>query len=765
MMNDTITRHLSDLPLHRLGDDRSAGLWIVSLPLPRDARQDWSLAGRPTHVKPLGKWGYGQGTGPRRLLLAADAAGQAPASIKLAAGSPRAATAPPAAEMEVFAHAYAKDLGILYWERHFLKIAWGGRWVGLAMGMRVGGQVHWWEYCNLVTLGESLTCREIEMGGVIPYQLTTAEQMKTYRGKDNPFIHRHNWLNGHIYARLHCNGVCEVYAHHINAQFGDDGMDLKDAVPVIGIRAVPGDNDEAIRALCGAWDGSRTSLRVGPASFDLTDAARLATPQQPGRLDAADGFLVWQPYLGCEIYGGETTRQRTGDPYICHAEQQLIPRGMARTLRFSLSLNDQRPPRVARYLAPNWWYGLCEEYLPQPLLPVSKEFDATIDRARQGFRTYMIPAGFEEGENAGDYHGDPKQRRDPATEGDVAGALFLIAYRTGDVADYDAALRSSFNFTDVWVDHVVKKVRYQGYTPPAAALPLQRVLSCLFAYLETGDAYCEQTARAVIENAYWWHKNSWPRMAMGRDACFVHSAVWLWRFLGEGRYLEIARDAIRDVGSAQWPDGSFGDQGGGAGIHGQAAYTIKPWMGWMATMGAMDYLEHFPDDEEVLGIVRRFVEFLMRERAPRDINPGDPSRTAIGWTYQHPFRGKRLPGVEVPPSLTRHLFHFDYTARLLPYFSFRDGDPRYFEAFLDSFEGCSERMLSGYGSCAATFTFLPWLQARLWNAEVTDQGVRVRPAGLGPRTPASATIFTPAGPVEVQWKEGKVSAPKGVEVG
>ena len=107
---------------------------------------------------------------------------------------------------------------------------------------------------------------------------------------------------------------------------------------------------------------------------------------------------------------------------------------------------------------------------------------------------------------------------------------------------------------------------------------------------------------------------------------------------------------------------------------------------------------------------------------------------------------------------------FDYTARLLLHFSFREGDPRYFEAFLDSFEGCGERMLSGYGSCAATFTFLPWLQARLWNAEVTDKGVRVRPAWLGPRTPASATIFTPDGPVEVHWKEGKVIAPKGMEI-
>jgi hypothetical protein len=39
------------------------------------------------------------------------------------------------------------------------------------------------------------------------------------------------------------------------------------------------------------------------------------------------------------------------------------------------------------------------------------------------------------------------------------------------------------------------------------------------------------------------------------------------------------------------PDGSFGDQGGGAGIHGWNAYITKPWMGLMATGGMVDYIE------------------------------------------------------------------------------------------------------------------------------------------------------------------------------
>jgi len=85
---------------------------------------------------------------------------------------------------------------------------------------------------------------------------------------DNPFLHWHNWLNGHIYARLCANGVCEVYAHHINSKFFDDGRDLDYAVPVVGIKV---DNaGEHVAAARGRWDGTQTAITLGPVRFDMT---------------------------------------------------------------------------------------------------------------------------------------------------------------------------------------------------------------------------------------------------------------------------------------------------------------------------------------------------------------------------------------------------------------------------------------------------------------------------------------------------------------
>ncbi len=753
---------IETLHLARARDAGKAGLLIASVPAPRGAAGDWSLAGRPTFVKPLGKWPDAES--PRRLLLIADNDGNPPVSLSLTRGNAAGAGPLPSAAMETFAHAPASDMPDYYWERSQLALSWGGKTLSLAMGLRIRDETHWWENCNLVVNGASPTCLEIEMGGAIPYEVTTGEIMRGFAGKDNPYIHKHNWVNGHVYARLHANGVCEVYAHHVNSMGYDDGADLKDAAPVIGFKVVGA--AESLADLGATWDGSRRDLELGGIAFDLADVARLATPEQPGRLYVADGFVALQPFRGVELRGGEANRLRTGDAYLWRAERPCFPRGMARTLRFTLSLNPARAPHVARYLAPAWWYGLCEEYQPKAILPVVNDYDETVRTAREWCRTHMIQAGFTEGFLPFKKTATPDDRSHVSSEGDVPGGLFLAAYRAGDAEAYGCALRAAYAFTDVLVDHAVKRVRLIAYPPGSVSLCLNRMHGAVMGWLETGDAYLLNTAQAVTENAYWWHKNSWPRRAVGRDARFVHTQMVLYRYLGEPLYLERTRTLIADLATAQWPDGSFGDQGGGCGIHGYAAYISKPWMGCLATFGVMDYLEHVPDDPVALGVVKKFVDYLMRERAPRAITPGSPEKgTAMGWTYQHWFKGKPLPGYEVPEGATPgyHLFHLDYLARLLTWYSFRTGDPRYFAAFVDTYRGAGLARDAGYHHGTSAFLCIPWLEDRLWNATVTTGGVAVEATYLGSQTPKTGRILTPIGELVCTWTApGRIQAPKDV---
>ena len=104
----------------------------------------------------------------------------------------------------------------------------------------------------------------------------------------------------------------------------------------------------------------------------------------------------------------------------------------------------------------------------------------------------------------------------------------------------------------------------------------------------------------------------------------------LYRYLGDKHYLNFARDSVRTVGQSQFEDGSFGDQGGGTGIHGWNQYVVKPWMGCMATGGALDMLDMFPDDPIALKPAKRFADWLMRERHPL-------SNGIMGWSYQHGY--------------------------------------------------------------------------------------------------------------------------------
>ncbi len=407
--------------LHKLGNDEPAGLWITSLPWKEpQSKGAPSLHGRPTHAVPLGQWPDrpdrtdSNDPAPRRWLLIADGQDQAPQQLDLHTDNPAPTHSPPEARMVRFKH--NDDDPAMYWENHMLCLTFGDRTVGLALGLRhQTDDIHWWEACNLVITERTEHCITLEMGGAIPAQMYGIESFDQDTHKvAHPWVHRHNWLNGHLFVRAHSNGVCEVYAHHINAKFFDDGAELKDVVPIIGMRTWEGEapadqiDDEPasspvmgadaapLQSLLGPWDGSKADLALGNVRFDLGEASLLASEEQPGQMSHADNMLIWQPYMGMEIYGGTPCAARLGDPYICHAEEHRVPRGAARTVSFSLSLS-QRSPRIARYLADPWWYGHLEELYTFSALPVSNDYDENLDLTQEWVDTGIVRRGFEVG--------------------------------------------------------------------------------------------------------------------------------------------------------------------------------------------------------------------------------------------------------------------------------------------------------------------------------------------------------------------------------
>ena len=60
------------------------------------------------------------------------------------------------------------------------------------------------------------------------------------------------------------------------------------------------------------------------------------------------------------------------------------------------SLNPLRSPRIARYQAPNWWYGVCEELTTAPLLPVFNVYDADLYHSMEWVLAAQVRGGFED---------------------------------------------------------------------------------------------------------------------------------------------------------------------------------------------------------------------------------------------------------------------------------------------------------------------------------------------------------------------------------
>jgi hypothetical protein len=679
------------------------------------------------------------------MLLVADGANEAPETLRLSTATTQPSDiSPPTAETALFA--ISPD-PFFTWERHSLRLGWEDCSIELAMGLRTGGEVHWWEACRLVEVEYTSTCRVIEMGGAIPLLLTSSQDLRDNPGYKFPLLHKHNWLNGQIHARLHSNGVCEIFAHHINSKFFDDGLDLEDAVPVIGIRTIKNSVSQ-ITDLCGDWDGSVHEFSCGGVHFDVRDVAPLATPEKPGSMRIEDDFLVWQPYLGMELYGGTCLSNTTGDPYVYRAEQSVIPRGMSRTLRFSLSLNPERSATITRYQAPAWWYGHCEEFQPKPWLPATTKFDESSKSVMEYVRKYNQKGGFEDGSIPRMNSSDPSaEQHEPGWEGEVPYAQFLRAWRSGDAEDYTDAMRSAWYFTDVCVDHAAKQVRMHGFPPPAFSVPMARVLACVAAHLETGDPFPLNTARAVIDTAFFTHRNSWPRLAVGRDACFIRGAVMLYRYFGLESYRTIARESIGDVLNSQFDDGSFGDQGGGAGIHMWGGYIVKPWMGLMAVGGLIDYLEIFPEEEEIAKGVKRFADWLMKERHDHD--------GVIGWSYQHYYNGTQEffdfyanKKVELP---SKPLWHVEYLARLMMFVTMRYSDPAYFNAWYVSHKASEKQPVwCGDHQTAQVLQYIPWLEDNICQARLCNGNVKTSPVSLGDNaTPLKVSIGTPNGKLQI----------------
>lgn len=770
-MNLPDAKLLSELSLSRLSPTVPAAAAVFSLPVPPGAGEV-SAAGLQSQSVPIAWWpdwalggdaaspdaprtypsAYPDGGEPRRRLVTLLTDGDLPAQVSLApAAADDAAWAGPEWETTVVDSNYLTNLN---WEVGELVLRYAGREIGLRLGLltEADGPM-WWEWLRTEELWRGPACRALRVAGYASAFRLTAEHPDIKGVRCPVWTHQQHWVLCEAYILVFANGVVHVTARHVNNHLYDNGREIRGVVPVIGLRAASS-GELALREGTGGREvpltGAPVEVSLGGVRLNTAECCTLASPERPGRLWAEGNLAFLQPYEGVEIYlAGFGARDGEGQGYVVRADEKRLPVGAGRSVRFCLSLGEA-PARVERYTIPYYWYGLCAELVPDSLLPVSDARDTAADAAGNWLVDRQLVGNFCDGSlPRGDSHYRDGLIAEGGWEGETAANLIRYYYRRPAPDTWEACLRNAYHIADVVVDHASFNFRMHGYDFGAISPTMNRTPGMLQAYLETGDPYLRETAENVALSSFTMDTSNWPRRAYGRDAMYIRGLVMLEDYLPGRGYGARAREALGRVVACQRADGCYSDQAGPGGVHASGNMVLKPWMNFMVLEPLLDWLERHPDDEELLGTVRRICDWQLTQFIRQD---GDAY-----WPYEVGWGDN--PGNPSAPE-SRHPWHrinFGYGARPMLWATRRFGNPEYLRAWEDFF-----RAFGGYDAERAAKVpngsdhqankyaeWLPWHQIRRWQPAWAAGTVTIDPYALPEEGAVAAQVYTPQGLVDV----------------
>ncbi len=525
---------MAQVPLALEAEEQEAWAATISLPLPRDeAPRYWgpdgtpsaSINGVPASMRPLAWWE--RHTLPWRVMVSValhEPIGASPnLSLKASdsAVSPALTSSPWDVAIRPFkriewtgyktvlrggshTESYARfdDLVLTYKGRE-LPIRFGSRREMFHMSAAMKDQHDWWQWAQPETLLDSADLKLVRVGGLL-YNEDTFHQCD-------------------IYLELFGNGVARVSAHFVNARVISDGWEYY-GIPVIGLGV---ESREAEVSL----DGTRNRFEFDGVKLDVSDMAELVSPAYPGRLYVHEGMTVYQPWRDQRVSDFHKTYRQ---PFVTDIGEGKVPKGMARTVRFTVSLSAA-PPKVAHLLAPSWLYGMSDSLWHGGYLPATWRFAQTV-------RGLVTNVSATDARVHGTYEGG---FRGAASEGMGGACLTEGAMFTGDPRFLKPALAYIYNWADIMVDHVDWSVRqpFTGYY--WKTISYFKFNDLVWGYLETGDPYLLETAEHCGNAYHAMFRSLWPIRSVGRGAWPVQGLIDLYATTRNPYYLESALDILK----------------------------------------------------------------------------------------------------------------------------------------------------------------------------------------------------------------------------
>ena len=366
---------LTHVPLALQADEQEAWTATISLPLPQteadrlyadDAKPGVTLNGTAASVRALGWWDRDKI--PRRVMVSLSDEKPIGANPQLCV-TPKAENSQEKSLWGIECRSFKKDKGTKYkvvlrggsnadsfseWDD--VVLTYKGKTLPLRFGTHrekfhgsaaFQSQHDWWQWAQPEVLLDTKALKLVRVGGLL-YNEDTFHQCD-------------------IFFELFGNGVARVTAHFVNARVIGDGWEYY-GIPVIGFTL---DNSAKLEA---DLDGTKTRFDLGGVKLDTSDGADLVSAKFPGRIYQADNLTIYQPWKDQRV---SDTNQTYKKPYVVDIGDGEVPRGMARTARFTLSLSEA-PPRVAHLIAPSWLYAMSGELWNGDTLPTFWRYAQTV---------------------------------------------------------------------------------------------------------------------------------------------------------------------------------------------------------------------------------------------------------------------------------------------------------------------------------------------------------------------------------------------------
>jgi len=505
----------------------------------------------------------------------------------------------------------------------------GDRHVGIRMGLLPNTstdasrteQYSWWQWCSAERLWSGRLAEAWRIGGhLVPYTVETAgqwdqaplgtlgTQLQSYCG---------DILHGDLFLIVWRCELIQATAHFKSCYLHAWPKPVP-AFPVVQLSGLRGswcDRTVAAPTLLYRSDGDERDVLDFSPSRPMFTASH---PAQVRRLSEEE--LIVQPWSDLRILGNKTRDDQM--VYLEPARADVLPAGVSRSFSFNIGLGNVATD-VARYRVEPSWYCECG------MIETARSGDAArmAQRSTALIREHTQSGGIDTGRVwrylRRDLRSGVPQEDGPEWEGNLAQAMFTLAAQCGEdpSGHWPLYLHQAYHAADVAVYHGSWMSRLECSPSLSAPLSKHRIGGFLFGYLETGDPYLLEIARATASVYMAMEWGLQPRSAMGRDSYPIASLMSLWDYTAEPLYLDFARQTMLRLLSTQQPDGGFSGQAGAGVLSGisarPAVEDIHFGNGVLAPVALLEWAgrdHRWPVDFMLR--LRRWADLMLRLQSP-----------------------------------------------------------------------------------------------------------------------------------------------------